>query len=160
MLAQCLVLTTMGGFANSSNSIVHSTLNTNLSMNGEDTSSANKDNIAKTILTEKLISFNAAYMSHSIDLQWNLTHGNHYERFFIERSFDGIKFEKVGEVNAKDAAAVQEYTYTDYVKPSVTRKNDLYYRLKQIDGSEHADFSKVLIVRMYNTRSVTAVSVS
>ena len=160
LLAQCLVLTTMGGFANDSKSITGSAFNTKLSVNGEDTSFTNKDNITKTVLTEKLISFNAAYMSHSIDLQWNFTHGNRYARFYIERSFDGIKFEKVGEVSAKDAATAQDYTYTDYVKPSVSRKNDLYYRLKQIDGSEHADFSKVLIVRMYNTRSVTAVSVT
>ena len=99
-------------------------------------------------------------MSHSIDLQWNVANGNHYAHFYIERSFDGMNFEKVGEVTGNTTVAAQDYSYTDYVKPAVARKNDLYYRIKQIGGDQESSYSKILIVRMYNTKSVTAVSVT
>jgi hypothetical protein len=163
LLVQSLVLTTIGGFANTG----HIAGNHITGINAiipikapEDTSAAGKTNFVKTVLTERLVSFNADYMSHSIDLHWNVAGGNHFAHFYIERSFDGTTFEKVGDVNGNDETTAQDYSYIDYVKPAVARKNDIFYRLKQVDASQHADYSKMLIVRMYNTKSVTAVSVT
>jgi hypothetical protein len=156
LLVQGIVLTTLGSFANDFhvlNGIDH--LN-----KFNDTIDA-KSAVIKTVLTESKVSFNAQYMSHAIDLNWNVSGGSTYQQFFIERSLDGINFEKAGEVKAsKSNDAAQQYTFTDYVKPAVTRKNDIYYRLKQVDADANTTYSKVLILRMYNSKSVTAVSVT
>jgi hypothetical protein len=150
LFVQGIVLTTMGSFANGM-------INTSFT---KDTITGSKNMVAKTILTERMISFNAAFMSHEIDLHWNISNGNNYDHFIVERSVDGMKFEKVGEVKGiAGSSAVADYDFADYVKPSVTRKNDLYYRIKQIDGDK-SSYSKMLIVRMYNSKSVTAVSVT
>jgi hypothetical protein len=153
VIAQGMLIATIGALANHSNS--------SATLVKRDTISDNKNKVDKTVLTESLISFNAEYMSHSIDLRWNIANGKRYTHFVVERSLDGNNFEKVGEVNAiANASATQDYSYTDYVKPVVARKNDLYYRLKQTDETNASVYSKVLIVRMYNTKSVTAVSVT
>jgi hypothetical protein len=151
LLVQGIVLATTGVFANTyiNNNVV------------KDTVTASKNVVAKTMLTERMISFNAAYMSHEIDLNWNITNGNKYDYFIVERSIDGNSFEKVGEVKGNsEASAVTDYSFADFVRPSVARKNDLYYRIKQIDAQNNASYSKMLIVRMYNSKSVAAVSVT
>ena len=150
LLVQGIVLTSIGVFANVS---LHGALL-------RDTVNSTKNRVAKTILTERLVSFNAAYKCHQIDLHWDISNGNNYDHFFVERSLDGINFEKIGEVKGiSGASAVADYGFSDFVKPAIARKNDLYYRLKQI-GENNASYSKILIVRMYNSKSVTAVSVT
>jgi hypothetical protein len=151
VIAQGVLFTTLGVVANPS-------INSN-TLIARDTV-ADVRTIGKTVLTENLISFNAEYMSHEIDLHWNPGKGKIFTHFIVERSLDGNSFEKVGEVNASDKNSSQDYSFADYVKPSVARKNDLYYRLKQTDENNTSAYSKVLIVRMYNTKSVTAVSVT
>jgi hypothetical protein len=125
----------------------------------EDTSVNNHSLSAKTILTEKLVSFNATYVRNSVDLRWNINAVNYSNHFDIERSIDGSNFEKVGEAKQKIASS-NEYSFEDNFKPSVARNNDLYYRLKQTDASNKAVYSKVLIVRSYNSKSVKAISVT
>jgi hypothetical protein len=41
-----------------------------------------------------------------------------------------------------------------------SRKNDLYYRIRQIDAASRITYSKVLILRSYGSKSVEAVSVT
>jgi hypothetical protein len=106
-----------------------------------------------------LASFQAMYRKNAVDINWNLAAGNHSELFEIERSMDGSSFEKVGEVRA-DASPAADYAFSDKVRDGVARRNDLYYRLRQIDGSGKSTYSKVLIVRTYESKSVTAVSVT
>ena len=172
LLAQGLVLAATGVFAGSS-PMANDHLNNHGIFKMErpgmilrhhpfrDTTNELKTAPVKTVLTESRVSFNAAFMSHSIDLHWNTGNSKLYNHFYIERSVDGLNYERVGEVNG-DAAAPEthDYNYTDNVKASMARKNDLYYRLLQIDGADKSDYSKVLIVRTYNTRSVAAVSVT
>ena len=126
-----------------------------------DTISTLKNTVAATVLTEHMVSFSAAYKSHAIGLRWITATGKSYDHFYIERSLDGTNFENIGEVKGNAASSgIPEYAFTDYVKANVTRKNDLYYRIKQIDGSNQSSYSKLLIVRTYNSKSVTAVSVT
>jgi hypothetical protein len=127
--------------------------------NSNDSLAGRKGEPGKTMLTESLVSFNADYMSHEIDLKWNVAKGKEFDHFFIERSTDGASFEKIGEVKAV-VSGPQEYAFADYVKPAVARKNDLFYRIRQFSPENTSTYSKVLIVRMYNTKSVTAVSVT
>lgn len=45
-----------------------------------------------------LASFQANYRKNAVDINWNITSGNHSQLFEIQRSMDGNTFEKVGEV--------------------------------------------------------------
>lgn len=107
-----------------------------------------------------LTSFQALYRKNAVDINWNVAADNHSARFEVERSLDGTSFEKVGEVKADAATSLQEYAFTDKVHEGTARRNDLYYRLRQVDGANRVSYSKVLIVRMYGTKNVTAVSVT
>jgi hypothetical protein len=114
---------------------------------------------AKVILGEKLVSFNASYSRNTVNLHWNINAVNYSNHFDIERSVDGINFEKVG--NAKqNASPSNEFYFEDNFKASLARKNDLYYRLKQTDANNATVYSKVLIVRSYNSKSLEAISVT
>jgi hypothetical protein len=107
-----------------------------------------------------LVSFQAMYRKNAVDINWNTTAGNTSDRFDVERSFDGMHFETVGEVKSVETSSLQAYAFTDKVSGNTARKNDLYYRLRQVDEANRVFYSKVLIVRMYQTKSVTAVSVT
>jgi Bacterial Ig domain len=104
-------------------------------------------------------SFQAMYRKNAVDINWNVAADNHSELFEIERSMDGNSFEKIGEVKA-DAITANDYAFTDKVRDGVARRNDLYYRLKQVDAAGRSTYSKVLIVRTYESKSVTSVSVT
>jgi len=107
-----------------------------------------------------LTSFQALYRKNAVDINWNTAADNHSNRFEVERSLDGNNFEKVGEVKAGATAPLQEYVFTDKVHEGMARRNDLYYRLRQVDAVNRVTYSKVLIVRMYGSKNVTAVSVT
>jgi hypothetical protein len=107
-----------------------------------------------------LVGFQALYRKAAVDINWNAATDNHSNIFEIERSLDGSNFEKVGQVKAEEAVAAGEYTFTDKVHDNMARKNDLYYRLRQVDANNRVSYSKVIIVRSYETKSVTAVSVT
>jgi hypothetical protein len=104
--------------------------------------------------------FQALYRKNAVDISWNTAADNHADRFEVERSLDGNNFEKVGEVKAGAVTPLQEYAFTDNVHEGMARKNDLYYRLRQVDGANRVTYSKVLIVRMYGSKNVMAVSVT
>jgi hypothetical protein len=107
-----------------------------------------------------LVSFHAQYRKNAVDIDWNTAIGNNSDHFDVERSFDGNNFETIGQVHAGSAPNLQAYAFTDNVRSNTVRKNDLYYRLRQVDPENKVFYSKVLIVRMYQSKSVTAMSVT
>ncbi len=152
LLVQAIVLTTTGIFAN---------INNHMSFRyyfPEDTTASSKKASLKNLLAESLTSFNGAYTNRAVDLHWNLAGKKALSHFNIERSLDGEHYDKVGEVdNGTTASSV--YAFTDNIKPAIARKNDLYYRLQLVDADNNS-YSKVLIVRMYETHSVSSISVT
>jgi len=121
--------------------------------------SSDKPLSAKIILSEKLVSFNATYSRNTVNLHWNINAVNYANHFDIERSIDGINFEKVGDAQ-QNTASSNEYYFEDNFKPSLARNNDLYYRLKQTDSYHKSVYSKVLVVRSFNSKSLEAISVT
>jgi hypothetical protein len=106
-----------------------------------------------------LTSFQALYSRKAVAVSWNTANDNHSTIFEVERSLNGTSFEKVGEVNSMEAIAAGQYTFNDKVHEA-ERKNDLYYRIRQIDAAHRVTYSKVLILRSYGSKSVEAVSVT
>ncbi len=124
------------------------------------TSSGNPpDNSKSTILRGTLAVFNAEYGRNYFELNWNTAAGS-FSHFEIERSLDGESFEKLGEVKGGDLSAEGQYVFRDHFKAMTARHNDFYYRLKQFESNGNFTYSKVLIARMYNTKSLAALSVT
>ncbi|HET6254164.1 MAG TPA: Ig-like domain-containing protein [Puia sp.] len=106
-----------------------------------------------------LTTFQALYGHKAVAISWNTANDNHSTVFEVERSLNGTSFEKVGEVSSTGAVAPSQYTFNDKLHIA-ERKNDLYYRIRQIDAAHRITYSKVLILRSYGSKSVEAVSVT
>jgi hypothetical protein len=125
-----------------------------------DTSSNNVVNSKSLILRGNLSAFNAAYGKNYFELNWNTVAGN-FDRFEIERSLDGQKFETIGTVDSKAATTSEsQFSFRDHFRTSIALNNDFYYRLKQIYANGNSVYSKVLIARMFNTRTLASLSVT
>jgi hypothetical protein len=107
-----------------------------------------------------LSGLNALYNHNTVAINWSVPAGNRCDHFEIERSLNGEKYEKIGEVKGGSIASLQNYQFTDKVNENKARKNDLYYRLRLVDANSKGSYSKVMIVRTYGTKTVAAVSVT
>jgi hypothetical protein len=158
LLIHALVLTMSGVFANNSSLLIASGNSTDT---GSNITSWSTKSSSAIILRGSLVNFNAAYGRNFFDLNWNMIPGQTCDHFDIERSTDGNNFEKVGEVKkAGTLSPADSYFFRDNVRPTLARNNDLYYRLKQVDGNGESTYSKVLITRMYNTKRLAALSIT
>ena len=77
----------------------------------------------------------------------------------IEHSLDGVHFEKTG-VAALLAGDSATYRFIDKVRPATARFNDLYYRIKQTDSTGNALYSKIRVLRAYQSETVVAISIT
>jgi hypothetical protein len=147
-----------GVFANNPSHLISSGNSTDT---GSNITSWSTKSSSAIILRGSLVNFNAAYGRNFFDLNWNMIPGQTCDHFDIERSTDGNNFEKVGEVKkAGTLSPADSYFFRDNVRPTLARNNDLYYRLKQVDVNGESTYSKVLITRMYNTKSLAALSIT
>ena len=114
------------------------------------------------ILPVSLIDFNGLYRNEGkVELNWVTNFEQNSDRFEIERSFDGISWQKVGVMKAQGVSTVRKsYSFTDEAGRNVAIKKDLYYRLRQVDLDNKSAYSRILIVRVYNTHSIKMISVT
>jgi hypothetical protein len=115
-----------------------------------------------TIAGNQLVDFKGSYKNNgNVELAWNTKPGNNLDKFEVERSIDGRSWQNSGTIPAKNESDnVHDYTYTDKVNKNTALKKDLYYRLKQVKTDGSISTSRLLIVRVYNTRTVTMISVT
>lgn len=113
-------------------------------------------------LPVSLADFNGFYRTEGqVELNWTTTFEQNSDRFEIERSFDGIAWQKVGAVKAQGTSSLRKsYSFTDNAGRNTAIKKDLYYRLKQIDVDNKSAYTRILIVRVYNTNSTRMISVT
>jgi len=87
-------------------------------------------------------------------LEWATTHEVNSLHFDVERSLNGIDFNRVGMVNAagNNGAANNLYQFTDH---DIDRLNSeyMFYRLKQVDMGGHFTYSNVVRLR-YNEKNI------
>jgi stage V sporulation protein SpoVS len=96
-----------------------------------------------------------------VSINWVTNYELNSNRFEIERSIDGRKWQTAGTVKAQGTSIVKrKYEFIDEVGRNKALKKDLYYRLKQIDDSGKEMVSRLLVVRVYNTPVVKMVSVT
>jgi hypothetical protein len=69
-------------------------------------------------LRGNLSAFNAAYGRNYFELNWNTVAGD-FDHFEIERSLDGLKYEKIGTVAGKEISAEGQYAFRDHFHSAV-----------------------------------------
>ncbi len=91
-----------------------------------------------TSLPVELLNFQVKNTKNSNILSWQTASETNFSHFDIEKSIDGIYFEKIGEVKGRGFAS--NYEFND-LNPM---ENINYYRLRMIDVDSKSDFSKII----------------
>ncbi len=105
------------------------------------------------VLPIQLISFDAEPVNGQVDLKWVTATEKNNDHFEVERSKDGLKFEKVFSVKAgRDGnyAGLQNYGGTD-TEPYGGLS---YYRLKQVDKTGAFSYAPIVWVNMDSNRAL------
>jgi hypothetical protein len=103
------------------------------------------------ILAVNLESFVGRSSGNTVILTWITASESNAAEFEIERSNDGITYEKVGSVNAKgNASDASKYNYTEVVKTSASYQ----YRLKMVDNNNKSAFSPIVKLSFSNSSDV------
>lgn len=112
-----------------------------------------------------IVSFTASLEKNEVKVLWNTTNEVNTSSFIIERSKDGVIYNSIGSVAAKNLASTNQYNFTD-----LSPINGVgYYRLKVIDKDATYRFSKVITVStkikagtlmVYPNPSVAAITVT
>ena len=77
-----------------------------------------------------------------VKVVWETSDELQMKKYAIERSFDGVTFEQIGEVEAKGLTGKQVYEEIDHF-PS---PGDNYYRIKMISLEDQSQFSQIATV--------------
>ena len=125
----------------------------------KDTSSNSVTTAKRLTLSGSLSAVHANYGKNYFELNWNTVAGN-FDHFEIERSFDGVKYETIGSVKQSEVKESGLFTFKDRFRTLTGLNNDFFYRLKEVETNGNATYSKVLIARMFNTRSLASLSVT
>jgi len=118
--------------------------------------------ISDEILPQSLNDFKGFYQEDGkVEIKWVTNFEQNSERFDIERSFDGASWVTAGSLKGQGISSnKQSYSFVDKVGKNVVHKNDLYYRLKQVNLDKKTSVSKILVVRVFNKKSLKMVSVT
>jgi hypothetical protein len=109
-----------------------------------------------------LMEFKGLYRDNGkVELSWLTNFEQNSDRFDIERSLNGEKWTVVGTVKAQGNSSIKtSYEFIDDAGRDRANKRDLYYRLRQVDKDGKVSVSRILVVRVYNTRTLKMVSVT
>jgi len=105
------------------------------------------------VLPVDLISFSGVLdNNYHSQLQWRTENQYNLNKFEVQRSYDGVQFNAIGEVAASaNSSAAQDYNFRD---PQIAKAVN-FYRLKMIDNN--GSFKISPIVKINNKRSVQFV---
>ena len=101
------------------------------------------------ILPLRWISFTVTMKNNMAELKWQTAEEMNTDHFNIEKSTDGLNWEKTGVVNSNNNT-VNTYLFTDNPITSKT-----YYRIKSIDRDGRASYSKVVSLSTNMTGTIT-----
>lgn len=102
--------------------------------------------IVPGVLPVVLAAFNGSLQGNNALLQWTTASEHNSHHFELERSPDGIQFQRVALLAAAgESQSALHYSYTD--RSMLPAKN--YYRLKLVDKDGSAVYSQVLLLSLY-----------
>ncbi len=94
------------------------------------------------ILSTNLLSFNAVQQSNQAQLTWSTSKENELLYFDVERSTNGINFEKISSINslARYAQPQNNYSFTD----KEANHSKLFYRIRMYNKEGKTSYSKII----------------
>lgn len=92
-------------------------------------------------LSTKLLSFTGEITNNHAVLHWVATNEIDLLKYDVERSEDGVFFQKIGEVNVKQ----QEKNMYDFIDNYLT-ENKYFYRLKAININAQFEYSNIVVL--------------
>jgi hypothetical protein len=101
---------------------------------------------SSVVLPVEVVDFKASLENdRTVSLTWTTASEINTEKFEIERSIDGTRFESIHAVEAQGfTSAVQHYRYFD--QPNFT--GSIYYRLKMVDLDGSFAYSRIVTVQV------------
>ena len=107
------------------------------------------------ILPVKLIDFTGKNISEKIALQWKVASEVNVDKYAIERSNDGEKFENIGQVISNNLDGIQSnYNFDD----NFPENGGNYYRLVMIDKNGSFEYSKTISINVKLTSAFTLLN--
>jgi trimeric autotransporter adhesin len=97
------------------------------------------------ILIANMLSFKGELNNNKAFLNWKVASENNFSHYEVEKSTNGVKYEKIGEVQGLGLANEMLYNFNDPVQLSGTA----YYRLKMVNSDGAYQYSKIV---MLNTK--------
>ena len=94
-------------------------------------------------LPVNMVFFGGKLHGNKVSLEWIAENEVNFARFDVERSFNGIHYSKIGQVNASNA---RNYSYNDNADAITGRR--VYYRLKKIDKDGNYKYSDVFTLHI------------
>lgn len=105
-------------------------------------------NATQSLLPVEWLDFSAKLDGEMVLLSWATASEQDNRGFDVERSRDGVKFEKIGFVQGRGTIEQpQPYHFTD-AEALQTNLPVLYYRLKQLDNDGAYSYSKIVPVNL------------
>ena len=99
--------------------------------------------IIPIIVPVTLLNFQGQLVSNRINLDWSTASEQNSKYFEIQKSFDGINFYAIGELNAAGTTSSQHGYH--FIDAKIAEIN--YYRLKMVDADGHFIYSKIILVK-------------
>lgn len=107
-------------------------------------------------LPVKWLSFNGSKVQQHVVLNWTTASERNNKGFEVQRSTDGKTFEAIGFVKGNGTTgSISTYSFTDVDANGA--KQDLYYRLKQLDQNNAFSYSSTVIISNSNTSNQATV---
>ena len=91
-----------------------------------------------------LLNFNGISAGNCNNIYWTTAQENNVNKFFIERSPDGINFNDIGEIAPTNTSLQKEYRFQDC---SIYNSNKWYYRIKIADNGGSYKFSPIIKIK-------------
>lgn len=115
---------------------------------------------SSTTLPVTWLSFDARLIDNKINLLWRTANELNNDLFEVERSENGIEFEKIGTVNGNgNTFFVSTYLFVDdYLQQA--EKAILYYRIRQIDYDGTFSFSDIKTINLHLSTNLKSIKLS
>ena len=112
------------------------------------------------VLPLNLLSFTAQRMPQYINLNWRTEREKNALEFEVERSFDGLNYDVVGQENARNTpgSVVNSYRFADTDPVALKAPSKIFYRIRMVDRSGEHTYSQVQVVDPLNGPVKTQVS--
>jgi len=113
--------------------------------------------LGSTFLPVSLVDWKANLVKNNVVLNWTSLMEKDLSHYTIERSFDGVNYDKVATLNAIANGSIRKnYTYTD--KIDKINQGTIYYRLKSADINGKDRISEVRVIRTINVTNTLAIT--